>query len=48
MVIVERNIAAALSLADRIYILNNGHLVEEMTAQAARDDPQRLHRHLGV
>jgi branched-chain amino acid transport system ATP-binding protein len=48
MVIVEQNIAAALSLADRIYILNNGHLVEEMTAQTARDDPQRLHRHLGV
>jgi branched-chain amino acid transport system ATP-binding protein len=48
MVIVEQNITAALSLADRIYVLNNGHVVEEMTAQAARDEPQRLYRHLGV
>jgi branched-chain amino acid transport system ATP-binding protein len=48
MVIVEQNIAAALSLADRIYVLNNGHVVEEMTARTARDEPARLHRHLGV
>jgi branched-chain amino acid transport system ATP-binding protein len=48
MVIVEQNIAAALSLADRIYILYNGHVVEEMTAKTAREEPERLHRHLGV
>lgn len=48
MVIVEQNITAALSLADRIYVLYNGHVVEEMTAQSARDEPQRLYRHLGV
>ena len=48
MVIVEQNISAALNLADRIYILYNGHIVEELTAQAARDQPEILHRHLGV
>jgi branched-chain amino acid transport system ATP-binding protein len=48
MVVVEQNISAALNLADRIYILNNGHIVEELTAQAARDQPEILHRHLGV
>ncbi len=48
IVIVEQNISAAMSLADRIYIINNGHIVEEMTAQAVRDQPTVLHRHLGV
>jgi branched-chain amino acid transport system ATP-binding protein len=48
IVLVEQNISAALSLADRLYILNNGHIVEEITAQAARDQPEVLHRYLGV
>ena len=48
IVIVEQNVTAALSLADRVYIINNGHLVEEMTAHAARERPEALHRHLGV
>jgi branched-chain amino acid transport system ATP-binding protein len=48
IVVVEQNISAAMSLADRIYIINNGHIVEEMTAQAVRDQPLVLHRHLGV
>ena len=48
LVIVEQNISAAMSLADRVYILNNGHIVEEATAQAVRDRPDMLHRHLGV
>jgi branched-chain amino acid transport system ATP-binding protein len=48
IVVVEQNVAAALSLADRVYIINNGHLVEEMTAQSARDRPEAVHRYLGV
>jgi branched-chain amino acid transport system ATP-binding protein len=48
IVVVEQNVAAALSLADRVYVLNNGHIVEEMTAQAVRSRPETLHRHLGV
>jgi branched-chain amino acid transport system ATP-binding protein len=48
IVLVEQNISAALSLADRIYILNNGHIVDEMTAQVARREPELLHRYLGV
>ena len=48
IVVVEQNVTAALSLADRVYIINNGHLVEEMTAQSARDRPEVLHRYLGV
>jgi branched-chain amino acid transport system ATP-binding protein len=46
--VVEQNMAAALSLADRIYILNNGHMVEELSAASVRGQPELLHRHLGV
>jgi branched-chain amino acid transport system ATP-binding protein len=48
IVLVEQNISAALSLADRVYVLNNGHIVDEMTAQAARSQPEVMHRYLGV
>ncbi|HEV2263818.1 MAG TPA: ABC transporter ATP-binding protein [Stellaceae bacterium] len=48
LVIVEQNVTAAMALADRVYIINNGHMVEAMSAQAVRDHPEVLHRHLGV
>ena len=48
ILVVEQNISAAMSLSDRVYILNNGHMVEELTAQAVRQTPEALHRHLGV
>jgi branched-chain amino acid transport system ATP-binding protein len=48
ILVVEQNISAAMSLADRFYILNNGHMVEELSAQAVRAQPEVLHRHLGV
>ena len=48
IVLVEQNFSAALSLASRIYVINNGHIVDEMSAQSARNEPERLHRHLGV
>jgi branched-chain amino acid transport system ATP-binding protein len=48
IVVVEQNISAAMSLADRVYVLRNGHIVEEQTAQALRDRPGMLQRHLGV
>jgi ABC-type branched-subunit amino acid transport system ATPase component len=37
-----------MTLADRVYIINNGHIVEALTAEAVREQPERLHRHLGV
>jgi branched-chain amino acid transport system ATP-binding protein len=48
IVVVEQNISAALSLADRLYVINNGHIVEEMTSAAGRARPEALHRYLGV
>jgi branched-chain amino acid transport system ATP-binding protein len=48
IVVVEQNVTAAISLASRIYIINNGHIVEELSAQQVRGRPEVLHRHLGV
>jgi len=48
IVLVEQNIAATLALAQRVYILNNGHLVHEAPAQEVKARPEILHRHLGI
>ena len=48
IIIVEQNIAAAISLAHRVYIINNGHVVEERTAESLKAQPEVLHRYLGV
>jgi branched-chain amino acid transport system ATP-binding protein len=48
IVIVEQNIAAALSIAKRAYILNNGHIVFEGSASELHQTPAILSRHLGV
>jgi branched-chain amino acid transport system ATP-binding protein len=48
ILIVEQNISAAMTLADRFYVLNNGHIVESLSAEAVRNQPDMLHRHLGV
>ncbi len=48
IIVVEQNITAALSLAHRAYILNNGHIVEERDTAALRAEPEVLHRYLGV
>ncbi len=48
IVLVEQNLSAAMSLSDRVYIINNGHILEALSAQAIRDQPEVLHRHLGV
>jgi len=48
IVLVEQNIAATLALAQRVYMLNNGHIVHEGPAQEIRAQPEVLQRHLGV
>ncbi|HEY3917068.1 MAG TPA: ABC transporter ATP-binding protein [Stellaceae bacterium] len=48
IVIVEQNVEAALSLAKRCYLLNNGQMVYEGTPAELRDNPEFMRRHLGV
>ena len=48
IVLVEQNLAAALTLASRIYIINNGHIAHEGPAQEIKAQPEILHRHLGI
>jgi branched-chain amino acid transport system ATP-binding protein len=48
IVLVEQNLAATLTLASRIYIINNGHIAHEGPAQEIKARPEILHRHLGV
>ena len=48
IVLVEQNLAATLALANRVYIINNGHIVHEGPAQEIKARPEILQRHLGV
>jgi branched-chain amino acid transport system ATP-binding protein len=48
IVLVEQNLAATLALAQRIYIINNGHIVHEGPAGELKAQPDILQRYLGV
>ncbi len=48
IIIVEQNIAAALSIASRAYILNNGHVVFDGTTPDLKASPEILSRYIGV
>jgi branched-chain amino acid transport system ATP-binding protein len=48
IVLVEQNLAATLALANRAYIINNGHVVHEGPAAEIKANPEVLQRHLGV
>ena len=48
IVLVEQNLAATLALAQRAYIINNGHIVHEGPAAEIKANPDVLQRHLGV
>jgi len=48
IVLVEQNLAAVLTLSQRVYIINNGHIAHEGSAAELKDNPKILHRHLGV
>jgi len=48
IVLVEQNLAATLALAQRVYIIKNGHIAHEGPAQEIRKQPDILQRHLGV
>jgi len=48
IIIVEQNLAAALSVASRAYILNNGHVVFDGSSVELEGSPDLLSRYLGI
>ncbi|MGB3865064.1 MAG: ABC transporter ATP-binding protein [Xanthobacteraceae bacterium] len=48
ILLVEQNLAATLALSDRVYIINNGHMVHEGPARELKAQPEILQRYLGV
>jgi branched-chain amino acid transport system ATP-binding protein len=48
IVLVEQNLSATLALAQRVYIINNGHVVHEASTGEIKANPEILHRHLGL
>ena len=48
IVLVEQNLAATLALAERVYIVNNGHVVHEAPVAELKAQPELLQRYLGV
>lgn len=48
IVVVEQNLAAALTLASRVYIINNGAMVHEGTSEELKGRRDILQRYLGV
>lgn len=48
MIVVEQNVAAALSFANRVYGINNGHVVFEGTPADITANPRLMSDFLGV
>ena len=48
IILVEQNIAATLALANRVYIIANGHIAHEGPAADLKADPRLLQKYLGV
>jgi branched-chain amino acid transport system ATP-binding protein len=48
IVLVEQNLAATLALAERVYIISNGHIAHEGPAAELKAQPDLLQRYLGV
>jgi branched-chain amino acid transport system ATP-binding protein len=48
VIVVDKTVSAVLSLADRVTILVKGSVVFSGDPQVLRDDPDLMHRHLGV
>ena len=48
ILLVEQNLALALHVADRVYVMNKGRIVFEGTPEGLRAEPAVLHQYLGV
>jgi branched-chain amino acid transport system ATP-binding protein len=48
VLLVEQNVAAAMAIADRHYILDEGHIVGTVSTEQLREDEEMRRRYLGV
>ena len=48
VLLVEQNLRTALKLATRIYLMEKGVVVHEASAKDLSNDPETVHRYLGV
>jgi branched-chain amino acid transport system ATP-binding protein len=48
VLLVEQNVRAAIEIADRVYVLDNGHIVHEQSAADFGRDEERLRSLAGV
>jgi len=48
IVVVEQNVVAAMAIAQRAYIINNGHIVYDGTVAALKAAPEVTTRYLGI
>ncbi|HEX8966699.1 MAG TPA: ABC transporter ATP-binding protein [Chloroflexota bacterium] len=48
ILLAEQNLALALAISDRCYVLNKGEVVHAAPAEAIRNAPDIKHRYLGV
>ena len=48
VLLVEQNVAVAMAVADRHYILDEGRIVDEVTTERLREDEELRQRYLGV
>ncbi|GAA0231881.1 ABC transporter ATP-binding protein [Haladaptatus pallidirubidus] len=48
VLLVEQNVAVALSLADRVYLLDQGKIVFEGTPEELEADGELMDKHLGI
>ena len=47
ILLVEQNFHFAATVADRHYVMEHGCVVDQLSAQEARNDPARIARRLG-
>jgi branched-chain amino acid transport system ATP-binding protein len=48
VLLVEQNLRSALSVVDTVYLLETGAIVHHSSAQDLANDPETMHRYLGV
>lgn len=48
VLLVEQRVEAVIALADRVAVMERGHIAEVIPAAALAADPRRLDRHVGV